>query len=121
MEDSTVCRGLVGASLVASSCISVMHEIFFFPASWPVACFCLFLFFQRMLLSFLFSYAFPIQMLTLFLLCVCVGKVVTADKAFRHSVLHLNHVDCAGRMCVTVMERLVNLIVLTEGKYVVCN
>lgn len=37
MEDSTVCRGLVGASLVASSCISVMHEIFFFPAS------CLFL------------------------------------------------------------------------------
>lgn len=57
-------------------------------------------------------------MLTLFLLrrsvslCVCVLVVVTADKAFRHSVSHLNQVvgnivlhvcvrvcDCYGEAC----------------------
>lgn len=96
MEDRPVCRWFVGEP----RCLFLYFShacIFFFPASWPVAYCCLFLFFQRMLLSFLFSYAFPLQMLTLFLprrgRCVGVCIVVTADKAFRHSVMQLNHFD----------------------------
>lgn len=52
---------------------------------------------------------------------VCVLVVVTADKAFRHSVSHLNQVDSfavVGNIvlhvcvcvCVPVMEKLVNVI-----------